>query len=55
MSVMMQAGLALVAVVALTAIVWQVVPKGRLRAALGLISAVMVVLLVAVILKNLLR
>ncbi|WP_203633489.1 hypothetical protein [Lacticaseibacillus suibinensis] len=51
MSVMMQAGLALVAVVALTAIVWQVVPKGRLRTGLGLVSAVMVVLLVAVLIK----
>lgn len=55
MSVMMQAGLALVAVVALTAIVWRVLPKGRLRAALGLISAVMVGLLVAVLLKSLLK
>lgn len=52
MSVMMQAGLALVAVVALTAIVWRVVPKGRLRTGLGLVSAVMVVLLIAVLIKN---
>lgn len=52
MSVMMQAGLALVAVVVLTAIVWRVVPKGRLRTGLGLISAVMVVVLIAVLFKN---
>lgn len=52
MSVMMQAGLALVAVVMLTALVWRVVPKGRLRTGLGLISAVMVVVLVAVLIKN---
>ncbi|MCI1893959.1 MAG: hypothetical protein LKJ29_07165 [Lactobacillus sp.] len=51
MSVMMQAGLALVAVVVLTAVVWRAVPKARLRSSLGLISAVMVVLLIAVLIK----
>lgn len=52
MSVMMQAGLALVAVVVLTAIVWRVVPKGRLRTGLCFFSAVMVALLITVLLFN---
>lgn len=47
----MQAGLALVAVVVLTAVVWRAVPAGRLRTGLGLISAAMVVVLAAVLIK----